>query len=87
LLYYVIPAHIIKQVLLRTKYYLGDQIKKNEMGGACNMYVGREMRRSYRILVGKPEGTRPLGKPRRKWEEGAWTGLTWLRIGIGDRLL
>jgi hypothetical protein len=23
----------------------------------------------YRVLVGKPEGTRPLGRPRRRWED------------------
>jgi hypothetical protein len=28
------------------------------------------MRNSYRILVGKPEGKRPLGRPRRRWEAG-----------------
>jgi len=27
------------------------------------------MKPSYRVLVGKPEGTRTLGKPRRKWED------------------
>jgi hypothetical protein len=27
----------------------------------------REKKNVYRILVGKPEGKRPLGKPRRKW--------------------
>jgi hypothetical protein len=27
-----------------------------------------EMRNTYTILVGKPEGKRPLGRPRRKWE-------------------
>jgi len=48
----------------------------------------------YRILVGKPEGRRPLGRPRRRWEDdikmdlqevgcGAWTGSIWLRIGTG----
>jgi hypothetical protein len=26
-----------------------------------------EMRNAYRILVGKPEGKRPLGRPRRRW--------------------
>jgi hypothetical protein len=47
---------------------------------------------AYRILVGRPEGRRPLGRPRRRWEDnikwifkklvgGAWTGLIWLRIG------
>jgi hypothetical protein len=45
----------------------------------------------YRVLVGKPEGKRPLGRPRRRWEDnikadfrkwyvGIWTGLSWLRI-------
>jgi hypothetical protein len=31
------------------------------------------MRNAYKILVGKPEGTRPLGRPRRRWEYNiAW---------------
>jgi hypothetical protein len=49
-------------------------------------------------LVGRPEGRRPLGRPRRRWEDniimdlqevewGAWTGLIWLRIGTGGGLL
>jgi hypothetical protein len=53
---------------------------------------------AYRILVGRPEGRRPLGRPRRRWEDnikkdlqevgwGAWTGLIWLRIGTGGGLL
>jgi hypothetical protein len=40
----------------------------------------------YRVLVGKPEGKRPLGRPRRRWEDnikmdlqevGIWNGLSW----------
>jgi hypothetical protein len=59
-------------------------------------YVARtvEKRGVYRVLVGKPEGKRPLGRPRRRWEDnikiglqevwcGVWTGLSWLRIGTG----
>jgi hypothetical protein len=53
---------------------------------------------AYRILVGRTEGRRPLGKPRSRWEDnikidpqevgwGAWTGLIWLRIGTGGELL
>jgi hypothetical protein len=45
-------------------------------------------RNAYRILMGKPEGKRPLGRPRRRWEDNirmdlreVWTGLIWLRIG------
>jgi hypothetical protein len=57
-----------------------------------------EGRGAYRILVGRPEGRRPLGRPRHRWEDnikmdfkkwdgGAWTGLIWLRIGTGGGLL
>jgi hypothetical protein len=46
----------------------------------------------------RPEGRRPLGRPRLRWEDntkvdlqkvgwGAWTGLIWLRIGTGGGLL
>ena len=35
------------------------------MGGACGAYGGGES--LYRVLVGKPERRRPLGRPRRKW--------------------
>jgi hypothetical protein len=46
----------------------------------------------FRVLVGKPEGKRPLGKHMRRWEDnikmdlqkvgcGVWTGSSWLRIG------
>ena len=44
-----------------------------------------------RVLVGKPEGKRPLGRPRRRWEDnikmdlrevgGVETGWSWLRMG------
>ena len=28
-----------------------------------------QFRNAYRVLVGKPEGKRPLGRPRRRWED------------------
>jgi hypothetical protein len=51
-------------------------------------------RGAYRALVGKPEGRRPLEKPKRRWEDnikmdlrevgwGAWTGSILLRIATG----
>jgi hypothetical protein len=46
---------------------LGDQIEKNEMGGALQR-MG-ERRGLYRDLLGKPEGKRPLGRTRRRWED------------------
>ena len=62
------------------------------MGGPCSTYG--EKRGAHKILVGKPEGKRPLGLPRCKWEENfkmdiqevefeVWTGSSWLRIGTG----
>jgi hypothetical protein len=44
-----------------------------------------EKKNSYRLLVGKPEGKRLLGRPRRRWVDK--TGLVWLRIGTGGELL
>jgi hypothetical protein len=39
----------------------------NEMGGACARLGERRV--AYRVLVGKPEGKRPLGRPRRRRED------------------
>jgi hypothetical protein len=40
---------------------------KNEMGGACS--ANGEERGVYMVLVGKPEVNRPLGRPKRRWED------------------
>jgi hypothetical protein len=47
-----------------------------------------EERGAYRILVGRPEGRRPLGRPRRRWEddigmdirEVGWGGMNWIEL-------
>jgi len=49
------------------------------MGGACSAYG--EWRGVYRILVGKPEVKRPLGKPRRRWEDNIKMDLQ--EVGCG----
>jgi hypothetical protein len=46
---------------------LNDQVKKDEMDRACS--TNGKKRNAYRILVGKPEDKRSLGRPRRKWVE------------------
>jgi hypothetical protein len=53
--------------VLLTHYGVGDKIENNEMGGACSSYG--EGRGLYRVLVGKPEGKRPLGRPRHRLED------------------
>jgi hypothetical protein len=42
-------------------------IKSRRMRWAGNVVVMDEERGVYRVLVGKPEGRRPLGRPRRRW--------------------
>jgi hypothetical protein len=44
------------------------------MGGPCS--TNGDKRNTYRLLVGKPEGKRPLGRPRRKWVDN-------IRIDLG----
>jgi hypothetical protein len=38
-------------------------------------YVARTSRCAYRVLVGKPEGRRPLGRPRRRWKDNVEMNL------------
>jgi hypothetical protein len=38
----------------------------------------------YRVLVGKPEGKRPLGRPRRRWEDNIKMDLQEVGGGCGD---
>jgi hypothetical protein len=44
-------------------------IKSRRMRWAGHVARMREKRNVYKILVGKPEGERPLGRLRRKWED------------------
>jgi hypothetical protein len=41
-----------------------------------------EERKVYKVLVGKPEGKRPLGRTRRRWKDGIRMDLR--EIGLGD---
>jgi hypothetical protein len=41
-----------------------------------------ERRNTYRLLVGKPEGRRPLGRPRRSWVDNIRMDL--VEVGLGD---
>jgi len=50
------------------------------MGGACSAYGGEE-KRIYRVLVGKPEGKKPLERPRRRWEDNIKMNLQ--NVGCG----
>jgi hypothetical protein len=46
-----------------------------------------EERKVYKVLVGKPEGRRPLGRPRRRWEDGIRMDLREIGLGGVDWIL
>jgi hypothetical protein len=46
------------------------QMKSRRMRWAGHVARMGEERKVYKVLVGKPEGKRPLGRPRRRWEDG-----------------
>jgi hypothetical protein len=46
-----------------------------------------EERNVYKVLVGKPEGNRPLGRPRRRWEDGIRMDLREIGLGGLDWIL
>ena len=60
--------HCYEVVYLYLFKYSGEQVKKNEMGGAGHVARMGARRGAYRVLVRKPEGKRPLGRPRLVWE-------------------
>jgi hypothetical protein len=59
--------------MICTSHCSGDQIEKIEMGRACST-MG-ERRGVYRVLVGKPKGKSPHGRPRRRWEDNIKMGF------------
>ena len=84
LLYLHSSPNIIRVVKLRRKRWEGHVAPTGEKRG------------EYRVLVGKTEGRRQFGRPRRRWKDsikmdlkevrwGPWTRLTWMRIGTGRR--
>jgi hypothetical protein len=52
------------------------------MGGACGAKGGGES--AHGVLVGRPEGKRPLGRSRRRWEDNIKMDLQEVGGGCGD---
>jgi hypothetical protein len=57
------------------------QVKSRRMRWTGHVARMGEERKVYKVLVGKPEGKRPLGRPRRRWEDGVRMDLR--EIGLG----
>jgi hypothetical protein len=72
-------------------------LKLRRMRWAGHVARMGEKKNAYRILMGKPEGKRPLGRHRCRWEDTikmdlrwdgvAWTGLIWRKIGNSGGLV
>jgi len=77
---------------LRDLYSLPNivrMVKSRRMRWAGHVARMGEGRGVHRVLVGKPEGKRPLGRPRRRWEDNIkmdlWgSGRGWILDGVGS---
>ena len=67
---------------------VGDKIEEDEVGVACSMYG--EKRNLYMVLVGRPDGKRPLEKPSFTWgndmkmdlKEMGLGGVNWIYLAL-----
>jgi hypothetical protein len=58
---------IVFRTNLHSSAHYGDQFKEDQMGGICNIHGN--VRNSYNILVGNPDGKISLRKPMCRWED------------------
>jgi hypothetical protein len=88
-----IQIPITRSLYSSAKYNENDQVMEDEMGRACS--TNEAKRKACRILVGKPEGKRTLGRPRRRWvdnikmdlREIGWGGMDWIYLAQDRDLL
>jgi hypothetical protein len=76
--------YIIRSLLICTPHpiFFGDQMEKNKMD-ETRSHIG-EGRGVYRVLVGKPEGKRPFGRLKHRWENNIKMDLQEVECGGMD---
>jgi hypothetical protein len=82
------PSHFFQLNNLYSSPSIIRMIKSRRMRWAGHVARMRANRNAYRILVGMPEGKRPLGRPRRTWvdnikmdlREIGWDGMDWIDL-------
>ena len=72
------PAMLL---LILRKYRLQSVFHKRPMRWAGHVVCMGDMRGIFRVMVGKPEGKRPLGRQRRRWEDNIKMDLQ--EVGCG----
>ena len=60
-------------------------LKSRRLSWAGHVARMEQSRNAYRVLVGEPEGKRPLGRPRHRWEDNIKMGLREVGCDLGDR--
>jgi hypothetical protein len=66
------------------------QIKSRRIRWAGHVARMGEGRNVYKVFIGKPEGKRPLGRPRHRWEDGirmdlreiGWGSVDWIQVAL-----
>jgi hypothetical protein len=74
--------------ILYSSPYIIRQIKSSRMRWVGHVARMGEERNAYRVLMGKPEGKRSLGRPRHRWEDGmrmdlrenGWGSVDWIQL-------
>jgi hypothetical protein len=67
--------------IICTHHQIVRQIKSRNMTWAGHVARKGEGRNVYRVLVGKPEGKRPVERPKRRWEDGIEVDLRTVSLG------
>jgi hypothetical protein len=83
--------HNVELRILYSSLNIIRQIKSRRMKWAGHVARMGEERNVYRVLMGKPKGKRPFGRPRRRWEDGIrtdlrdidWGSVEWIQTGSG----
>jgi hypothetical protein len=69
----LLNVHVVSDARQTVIHTAEPLVPAPEMGGTCS--ADGESKDVYRIFVGKPEGKRPMGRPRRRWEDNIRMGL------------
>jgi len=74
----------MRRLMICTPHLIVWVIKSRRMRWVGHVACMRERRGIYRVLLGKPEGKRPMGRPRHRWEDNIKIDLQDVGCGVMD---